>query len=292
MRDQPSGSAECREALDDKPLRQGDVFRWVADVDDGVWLHAGVVITADCDLALNKTYGRLSFVPLLPEAEFYWNFWRPGKFGPILEKLLATGAQRASKQLSKRDGVERSISPNGLADWIDRAGPRAVAVECAGENRSLVPTLVNVFEPVERVSKLLQAQSPNWDALRNALPLRKPTHSPDTYEGIAAEFKDVVTSLPGDVFFLSEVPGALPGGYFAMLRYVSQCALEDVRISAETLRFEGGRARRISRIPAPFLYSLTQGIGRVFSDIGLPESYEERRKRSPLEMIRRIEACK
>jgi hypothetical protein len=70
------------------------------------------------------------------------------------------------------------------------------------------------------------------------------------------------------------------GGLFVMLRHIEQCALSDITYDPDEIRFGTAKARRVGRIAAPFRYAMTQSLGRIFSDIGLPKDYEVRRAES------------
>lgn len=58
-----SDFSECEPALDDGPIRQGDVISFHDGADP--WERLGVIVTGDCDIARNKHAGRLTYIPVL-----------------------------------------------------------------------------------------------------------------------------------------------------------------------------------------------------------------------------------
>jgi hypothetical protein len=129
----------------------------------------------------------------------------------------------------------------------------------------------------------MELEEPDYTLARKMMPLRLPKASPDSYDALLADFRSAITSLPGDTFFFSHLPGSPAGGHFAMLRYISQCHIDDIAITQEYLKFGRARARRLARMSAPYLYAMTQGLGRIFADIGLPTAYETTRTESLLD---------
>jgi hypothetical protein len=91
-----------------------------------------------------------------------------------------------------------------------------------------------------------------------------------------------ISSLPGDVFFISGIEGFEKFGLFVMLRHITQCKIEVVAVKPGDLRWGTASARRIARVNSPYKFALAQNMARVFLDIGLPSSYADSQKSSPL----------
>lgn len=276
---------ECQSILDDRPLRQGDVFEWVEGYKDRPWKIYGVVVTADCDLANYKTRGILSFVPILTDAEYFWMTWRIDKMGPAIERFATESAARVSKQIKKRYPDHKGITSDGLKAWLDRAQVAGVIAEIGLSDKGQIKEFEERLNKLQSGLTLMQSDIPNYEMLRDVLPIKNSKASPNNFDSLTEEFRNSVTSLPGDTFFFSKLPGSNAGGHFAMLRHISQCPISAVAINREQLEFDGAEARRIARMGAPYLYAMTQGLGRVFTDIGLPSDYEDSRKASPSDLL-------
>jgi hypothetical protein len=91
------------------------------------------------------------------------------------------------------------------------------------------------------------------------------------------EFKNHITNLPGDLFYINYIHGLDSYGYIVNLRRIGMFCREDIALS-NTDDKENIYLKRIARMVPPFNYRITQKVAQMFSDIGLPEDYEEDRK--------------
>src|SRR5262249_52739088 len=89
---------------------------------------------------------------------------------------------------------------------------------------------------------------------------------------VAERISSTLTSPPGDILFVP-TPTSVGFNYgAAWLRAIREVRLEDVAVKLSELR--PGGAMRVARLGPIFRYKLTQQLGQVFSDIGLPKDYE------------------
>src|SRR6266511_2857743 len=81
--------SECEEALANQPLRQGDILEWpvISTEHPAPWRQFGVVITADCDIAMEKHDGLLSYVPILPLPDYLRLFYLPKMISRALDPV-------------------------------------------------------------------------------------------------------------------------------------------------------------------------------------------------------------
>lgn len=142
-------------------------------------------------------------------------------------------------------------------------------------------TLKGVLEPVSLIIELLASEEPNFDLLRKVYNClnSKALVDPDIM------IKDVQKSwgsLPGDIFHLPSMPDGAVGhegnGLFLMLRNIRQVEAVQVSARPDDIRSGHAVAKRVGRVTAPYRYAITQNLAKVFSDIGLPEDHEDRRK--------------
>lgn len=274
-----STDSEFEPYLGDSPIRQGDVFKW----DDGhaarPWYQYGVVVTADCDLAKSKTMGRLSYVPALTMEDYIWHFWRDAKFLSLQKAHISKFTSRLNNRL-KRDGHQVEVSEEAAQAWLERAGIEGLLDEISITDKGQRSDFKKIADDLLILLSLLKAQEPDMALLKSCYAIKNPKVPSNDVQALAMEVQSSISSLPGDVFFLPHVHDRPDEGIFLMLRNITQCEISEIAVRPDDLRFGGAKAKRLGRIAAPFRYAITQNLARVFSDIGLPESYEEKCKTS------------
>jgi hypothetical protein len=270
---------EFEPELGDSPIRQGDVFKWDDEHTIRPWYQYGVVVTADCDLAQNKTMGRLSYIPALTMEDYIWHFWRDAKFSSVQKSHLAKFTSRLNNRL-KKDAHAGGVSEEAAWTWLQRKGIDGLLDEIAMTDKGQRSDIKKIADDLVKLSSLLEAKMPDLGLLQVCYAIRNPKASPDDVKALALEVQSSMASLPGDVFFLPHVSDRPDEGIFLMLRNITQCEISEIAIRPDELKFGSAKARRLGRIAAPFRYAITQNLARVFSDIGLPVSYEEKCKTS------------
>jgi hypothetical protein len=267
---------------DEPQLRQGDIFVWHDRNYRRPWQTFGILITADCDLVQDKTHGRLSYLPALTMEDYLWTFWRPEKFGPVLLERETTLESRLNKCLSRLRGSGAGISKEAAIAWVRRAGADQLITELGLTDPGQIKDLRASIDAYVLVRDLIGSSTPDLDLLRKCYPMKNKRASESDHTDLARELQNSVTNLPGDVFYLSGIDGLEQFGLFVMLRHVSQCDASDLAKSPDELRLGTAKAKRVARLNSPYVFALAQNLARVFSDIGLPKSYDDRRKISPI----------
>lgn len=279
---------DCSLAEDSAPLRQGDIFAWVDRAYTRPWRTFGVVITADCDLEQKKTKGVLSFLPALTFEDYIWSFWRTERFSPILDKLRTKAIDRLNKVLVRLRADRKPISTEAALAWIGRTSSDGLANEVGLTDAGQIRDFCSVIDSFKAVQRLLETDAPDIALLNKCYALHRGVVTPEDFSDLARDVQSKISSLPGDVFFVSGVDGIERFGLFVMLRHISQCNVDDVAVRPADLRWGGAKARRMARVNAPYKFALAQNMARVFLDIGLPSSYSERQKTSSAKYF---EAC-
>lgn len=268
------------EALEDlDAIAQGDIFEWVGGERKRPWRVYGVVVTADCDLHREKHGGVISYVPAVLTEDFMWERWRVARFGKLLDDSLATCARRVSKWL-RDNSAGGEISISALRQWLERKKAAGILDELGVESPSDRTALLNVLSPAEVFETLMRSEEPDIGLMRKAYAIYKPA-SLENSTLLAADVQNSWNSLPGDIFHVPSMPEEeAPDGYglFLQLRHIRQVRAEALSARPDELRAGGATCRRVARISAPYRYAMTQALGRVFTDIGLPEAHERRRK--------------
>jgi hypothetical protein len=264
------------------PLRQGDILRW--DRRDGtVWTEYGVVVTADCDLEHNKMRNWVSYVPLVRFESYVSDVWGPDYVEKKVSKILESAVSTIrSAHAETKPGA--TLTASAVADWINRDDPSGIASAIFGKNCSDKVRLP--FEKIIARAKAalncqneLSARTGELDPYIKRITIRASQLFPDG-KGSAQTIKEALNghcgSLPGDVFFIGAIPGEGNDGYFALLRHVTQCSLDDISLDPAQRPGPVLPLRRIAKLQPPFVFAMTQQLAKVFSDIGLPASYAER----------------
>lgn len=246
---------ECLEQLkSDSRLSQGDVIVWEETQD--FQSRAAVVVTADCDLAKSKHWGRITVVPLVPVETYLEDIFLPKQLGSLEQDLTALFAKAVHRALGKE------VDPP-----TDDALESLVGLDT-------LPTPWDTSDQARRAHALLRharglsRPATFAGALDEALLLR----SPGTKALSASRIRTFLDNPPGDCMVLPPLPGLAPGLHVAFLRAMRE--VFDTDIATKTSEVAPNLARRIGRLVPVLRYRLTQMLAQVFSDIGLPDEYE------------------
>jgi hypothetical protein len=150
---------EFRVIADDPQLRQGDLFRWHDRNYQSPWKTYGVVITADCDLINKKTYGQMSYLPVLTMEDYLWTFWRPEKFAQTLREQEAALESRLNKILVRVRGDGSEISRAAALAWAMRAGAEQLPKEIGLVDPGQVKDLQRVIRNYLTVRELIDSET-------------------------------------------------------------------------------------------------------------------------------------
>lgn len=254
-----------------EPLRQGDIFEWREQNGDP-WQLFGVIITADCDLHLQKHRGILSYVPILLLGDFLAHHWFPDQLERRLRAPLESAASQMRQVLPAGAAITDAPDYN-LKDWLLRDGVDGVLRELGP-----LPSerLGKLQESLEVCARLLRAMTirdlrPALEELVELTVLTTDLERTAATTNIWSQLQTFVQRLPGDSFFLSAISQHNSGGFVAYLRRVQE--IQATQFAASTLEFERAAVVRISRLKATYKYRLTQQLAGVFADIGLPDEY-------------------
>lgn len=259
-------------------VRQGDIIRW--ETPTSPWEVYAIVVTADCDIALGKHAEIVSYIPVLSLADYWRLFTVPKKIDKYaVEKFIPGARERIRKlQRSYRPDFPQEMSDQAIANLIQSSLPgevveqfRVPASEC-----SAVTEMLTAFKSVMQIPKddglmgLVNLLA-TLRAINGGNASNKNSHA--VLDELAKEIKD----LPGDAFFIGCIESGRADGFVAYLRFVRELHTEAIALQSSDLKKTTTKVRRIARLRSPFIYRLTQQLGNVFADIGLPGEYEEKR---------------
>lgn len=219
-------------------LNQGDLIRFDEGEGRVTW---GVVVTADCDLENRKHSRLVTLVPLLSTQQLICRClafdFAEYKIEVMSQKCRAT----FGIDVEPDDPAFRSELKAGLLEGkVDGELDRKLARLVCGEDIEL--SVAGFKEVVEHAGL-------GWSACVKRL-------------------EDQIKSR-GDMLVLEEPPFKNDGEFIAWLRGIWQEQVSNIAVAMSQLA--GRRGVRVARLKSPYRYRLTQMLGQVFSDIGLPE---------------------
>lgn len=224
-------------------IRQGDLLRFAASQDD--LRKSAIIVTADCDLLNRKHASLLTLVPVISVHAALECYVFPDdlqKKLPLIEDFLIK--QRASSGTESREtklDVLRATPEDEVADW---ASSEQVA------HRVLKGSLTRVNKThYQELTRAIAGKGPSWTKFRDQL-----------------RTKGGLLVLPG----LKEIG---IDESIAWVRPLWQLSLAEVAV--RTSEVASRKAERIARLASPYRYRLTQLLGQVFSDIGLPGAADD-----------------
>jgi hypothetical protein len=255
-------------AYDSAEVAQGDIFQWASTTHD---CDIGVVVTADCDIAHGKFGTHYTYVPVLPLPVYLRRFFLPARLGKIRTQLLTDISNRVWKiQRENRTDFSDRISDAVLSTWVLETAADEILRELRVGSERESSQLTAELSQYQRISRTIDAEDDSTDPIQEMTATGKVTQ-----KKLHQEIHAHVKQLPGDRMYLSSVDGASGPGYVILLRNLREIAIDDIAISPS--QTSAAAARRIARLNSPYRYRLTQQLGEVFSAIGLPTPYEERR---------------
>ena len=94
--------------------------------------------------------------------------------------------------------------------------------------------------------------------------------------------------LAGDLFFINEIPQIDSKGFIVYLRYINTFPKDSF------YRNDSGEKKifRIAHLNPPYIHSLTQHVGAMFSDIGLSNEFEKNKETNMMNILDEIGAGK
>lgn len=250
-------------------LAQGDILR-VTNAEDGSPPNLYCVITADCDLANMKHKGRILCLPIFSMHDYVSSF-------PLDQEVSKTRTSLAN-EIARRMATFRTtnghaaISEERAPEWVFEKGPlhvlSALGVEPSSSDYAEFCELGSLY--IEQVESSIRIQI---DWLQRAMSFLDTSTKSDYGEKTGrGKVSDLVKQTPKDVYLLAEVSPYDREGYVLALRFAEQ--ILDVEV-ALTPGSTSASYVRISRIVSPYIYSISQQFGVLFTSVGLPDNQHE-----------------
>ncbi|WP_445395575.1 hypothetical protein ACSMX9_19485 [Streptomyces sp. LE64] len=266
-------------------IEQGDVLEFLSSekFPDGWDAVVGVVVTANCDLALGKHWGMITYVPAIPVDSYVRGFIAP--------KYLKAEAAKSERQIAEilrassgEAAFDRALSMIDLGYSQDDLNlllgdSPAPKTKLRFEKECL--SLRESSGTFERLAKSERSED-FWSVIlshMNAIDAHQSLSAGASIDKFKKSIKSSLKSLPGDVFYLSAPSPLHRTGYVVVLRFIrsieeSAVALRSVDEIRNRTQY---RARRVARLDTLYSHRVVQQMASVFTDIGLPNEYEQAR---------------
>lgn len=222
-------------------LQQGDLIAF--ETDDRL-KKFGIVITADCDLAQRK-HARLVTVVSLIEIQDVIEYY-------LLLEYCEKQRPAITKFVQKKFGITINFSTPEATVLLQQA-----VLSTSGDSSMKIPILG---------AKILLHEVDH-------LPIQDFYDLMKNINISLNNFHDRLTQQlqgKGDLLVLSKIDGLSSCPKIAWVRQIWQIQLKDIVFkNSQTTPTKG---QRIARLESPYRYRLTQLMGQVFSDIGLPDN--------------------
>jgi hypothetical protein len=260
-------------------LRQGDVLQLIPRQGSSEFeCHFGVIVTANCDLALGKNFGILTYIPIIPVECYIQQFILPR----LMELEERGSLQRLRDQVLKKADeilyervVDMIYSENYKISEICDGLPDYIEIHAEIEGHATILSAVKEVRKSPRPAAAMSNLAILAKVLDEVLKPRKPH-----LNRFSKDLHSRVVKSPDDCLFLGKISAEHNEGYTAVLRMLRELSDDRVALSPIAEREHPGHfwARRVSRLKTLYIHRLVQQMSRVFTDIGLPVDYEASRE--------------
>lgn len=234
----------------------------------------GIVVTGECDIAQNKYSGIFSYVELFEVEVYALRF----VIRPELERLRDVIPSVVIDRLKEAPSL-KELEPNIAYHRLIEAGSIPLTLDL-GPLKDLAESARLVLAKIDGLlNSKYKLSDVNEDLSLVSGLAKKLGHKPKsiTLNSIC----DKLVSDIGDAFYIGELPDQDDARYIASLRLLREIHRNQVVVSPSQLRNLsqdcGKYAIKRQRLGVPYRYKLTQKLGAVFSDIGLPAEFEDNR---------------
>lgn len=266
---------ECTKIEDEtSDLSQGDIFVYYDE--DGNEAY-GIIITGDCDISQNKCNGLITSCRIYSASYHIKNY--------IL-------SERCKKQLSILEGQIKS-QLNVYGDFeannddffsdIILLSPDEFKTKIKPEYKDkqfLIDKFSIYKRYINQTSFCIDDYKHVYLAMNKMSDEKWKKQSDNMRQEIANSFK----KLAGDLFYINKIPELEEDGFVVHLRQISTFKKSSFFLDEH----KNKEIFRIAHLNTPYIHSLTQRVGAMFSDIGLSEDYELNRQEILTEVVKSI----
>lgn len=234
--------SECSPFEPTDSITQGTIIKFMNKPEDETY---GIIVTGDCDIEHDKFGDFLSYCNILPLRFYTENFYIPKT---CREKIR-------EKMKSIREALLKDLNVSDLS------------ISAIDHIFSMSPTdLQNTI----RDRKLIN----NINFLKTYKD--KNDFSIEDFKNLGEKsFKNLIR-FPGDKFYFTNLPDpeTKSKGYVINLRRIKEIKKSQISLSFNE---ENPDCFAFAKLDSPYKQFMTQTLGAMFSDIGLPSEYENQR---------------
>lgn len=228
-----------------------------------------IVLTADCDLAENKHYGRLLMCPVVPIKDYLKDEWAKRR----LQKTSRVAGDKIRCELKKITILE---GDGDISDGvIDAISESVEAMESALSGMNSVPAKLK-DDLLRHVRVRVECEKFTGNFFQALVCSTKERDSSDDEKATKKIWDDFRSEMKSDSTDVVVVPDELKGENAAsvvLLRCPFSLMISEVSSARDSLK----SVTRIGRLCLPVKYLVAQKFGFLFSRFGMPPSIENDR---------------
>jgi len=257
---------------DTDDIRQGDVIRKL-NSRTGAVERLGIVITADCDIAKNKSGNRYTWLEIVSMVDYLDGPWAQEQLRKLGEKRSKAICDYLNGQLRKRELGVDLLTPQSVGEWLRGRTPEQILTGVTGQ--APMPDFKQLRE-LQGYAKTLIAEegkSPG-EQLKAAWEFFD-VDEKGRQEALRSAFKDSTGGFP-EFFLLPELPRQAGLGFVVLLRSMWNVMADDLYLSEQDARIDDrpDAFHRLGRLDDGVRFSITQKLAFLFSRIGMPTTFE------------------
>jgi hypothetical protein len=261
---------------DSDPFRQGDIICHFDNNQKHAGLPAGaagVIITADCDIAQDKFGEFYSFLPIVSAEQYLDSFWAPSRLDHFISDACKQAADLIHRADRRRDPNVDRLTDEQLLAWIEERGRKAILTAVplkVGQETKAVEAQLIIIETAMRISHRsgyinIERVKDCWDLVGR------------TVEDRAREIKRGLAEMTQSFFLLPDLPNYNSFGHIITLRDVRSIHAEDVyrtRAAVPYYRHQDLCMYRVGRFSDRVRFAVAQKFATLFSRIGMTTRFE------------------
>lgn len=265
---------ECTKIEDETiDLRQGDIF--VYD-EDGIEAY-GIIITGDCDITQNKCNGLITTCRLYSASYHIKNYILKEK----CQKQLLNLEQKLKSQL--HEAADFDINNDNFFSDIILLSPEELKTKIKSDYKKIEELKYN-FSIYKKYTKEITFCMDDYKQIYLSMNKMSDENWQKQLDNIRNDIANSFKKLAGDLFYINKIPELDENGFVVHLRQISTFKKSLFFLDEQ----KNKEMFRIAHLNTPYIHSLTQRVGAMFSDIGLSEEYESNRQEILTELVRNI----
>jgi len=235
-----------------------------------------VVITADCDIDKKKHGPQIACLNIKFHDDYINNAWAEATFNANRVAALKPAIEKLTSSLRKLGDPDAALSARAVEDWLIRDDVLEIAKSLAIDHRDLRSFTQSLASVQAALRKSANMSKVSW--FERLAGFHAELKGKSTAEAHTEMLKAAQgATLPTDVFFLPGFPTDMNRSVLIMLREVIGIDTSQVTTRHSEV-FDESTFVRVGRLRSTFKYALSQSFASLYSKIGLPGAYEQRKK--------------